>query len=142
MTIDAVCGLMFDHDRKNLVLVRKKRPAWQAGKLNAIGGKVEPGEDPLEAMVREFREETGVDTSGDDWDFFALLEDMAHGYRVSFYRASGDLSAVETTTDETIEQWPVDSFHMGDPIRNLLWIIPAALDDDICRIDIHERHHP
>ena len=52
-----------------MALIQKKRPAWQAGKLNGIGGKVETTEDSTSAMVREFREETGVDTPAKAWQF-------------------------------------------------------------------------
>ncbi len=39
-----------------ILLIDKKR-GLGAGKLNGAGGKVDPGESPLEAAVREFEEE-------------------------------------------------------------------------------------
>ena len=36
-----VCGFLFSPDRKKVLLIRKRRPAWQAGKLNGVGGKVD-----------------------------------------------------------------------------------------------------
>jgi hypothetical protein len=56
-----VLGFVFSEDSSRVLLVWKNRPAWQAGKLNGIGGKIEAGETPLQAMQREFREETLVD---------------------------------------------------------------------------------
>lgn len=53
-----VLGFMFDHEEKHVLLIWKNRPKWQAGKLNGIGGKIEAGETPLQAMEREFTEET------------------------------------------------------------------------------------
>lgn len=53
-----VLGLLFSEDASRVLLVWKNRPAWQNGKLNGIGGKIEPGETPLQAMDREFVEET------------------------------------------------------------------------------------
>src|SRR5690349_13991679 len=38
-------GFLFDGTGR-VVLIRKRRPAWQAGLLNGVGGKVEPGEAP------------------------------------------------------------------------------------------------
>lgn len=43
-----------------VVLIRKNKPEWQVGKLNGVGGKIERGEEPVDAMRREFLEECGV----------------------------------------------------------------------------------
>jgi 8-oxo-dGTP pyrophosphatase MutT (NUDIX family) len=53
-----VVGFLFSQDESKVLLVWKNRPAWQNGKLNGIGGKIEAGETPLQAMEREFKEET------------------------------------------------------------------------------------
>ena len=42
-----------------VLLIRKKRGIG-AGKINGPGGKVDPGETPLAAAVRETQEEIGV----------------------------------------------------------------------------------
>lgn len=63
-----VLGFAFTTDGR-VALIRKIKPAWQAGKLNGIGGKVEADEDSVSAMVREFREETGVSTPPQAWQF-------------------------------------------------------------------------
>jgi len=41
------------------LLVLKEKPAWQKGRLNLVGGKVEEGESPQEAAERELQEEAG-----------------------------------------------------------------------------------
>lgn len=55
-----VLGFMFTEDGKGVVLIQKKKPAWQHGRWNGIGGKIEERETPEKAIVREFEEETGV----------------------------------------------------------------------------------
>ena len=55
-----VVGFLFEASLERVLLRLKARPAWQRGKLNGIGGKVEAGETPFYAMRREALEEAGV----------------------------------------------------------------------------------
>jgi len=55
-----VMGLCIDRSAGLVLLVEKKQPAWQAGLLNGVGGKIEDDESPDDAMRREFKEETGI----------------------------------------------------------------------------------
>ena len=57
-----VAGLAFTNSALQCVaLVHKNRgPSGVVGKWTGIGGKIEEGETPSEAMVREFAEETGI----------------------------------------------------------------------------------
>ncbi|QIQ02875.1 (deoxy)nucleoside triphosphate pyrophosphohydrolase [Streptomyces liangshanensis] len=49
-------------DRGRLLAARRSAPPELAGRWELPGGKVEPGEGPEEALVRELREELGVET--------------------------------------------------------------------------------
>ena len=51
--------LMFILEGEDILLIRKLRGIG-AGKVNGPGGKIDPGESPLEAAVRETREELHV----------------------------------------------------------------------------------
>ena len=42
-----------------VLLIEKKHPAWQAGRFNLPGGKIEDEETIHEAASRELLEETG-----------------------------------------------------------------------------------
>jgi 8-oxo-dGTP diphosphatase len=52
-------NLLFIVREKKILLIRKKR-GFGAGKINGPGGKVDPGETPLQAALRETFEEIGV----------------------------------------------------------------------------------
>lgn len=50
------------------ILMMQKKDHW-----NGLGGKVELGESPLEAAVREFEEESGLWTESKDWTWLGQL---------------------------------------------------------------------
>lgn len=48
----------------SVALIRKDRPDWQAGLFNFIGGKVNDGEAPWDAAIRECLEEADLAVTG------------------------------------------------------------------------------
>lgn len=108
------------------VLIRKDHPPWQAGKLNGVGGKVNPDEEPIDAMVREFREEAGVATGTQDWWFFARM--VGHDWDCYCY-AAVDIAGAKTMTAEPIELHAASMIPLRqDLVENLKWLVPLARD--------------
>lgn len=127
-----VVGFMFSEDLSQVVLILKNRPKWQAGMLNGVGGKVEHNESYLQAMRREFKEETNLYV--ENWINFATIEGI--DYQLECFTAVGDVSNIETMTDEPVIVVNVDSLYSMTVIFNLRWLIPLALDKGIyhCKI--------
>lgn len=128
-----VVGFYFGHDRRSVALIRKNKPEWQAGKLNGIGGLVEPGETTIDGIVREFAEETGKHTHQRSWRFFAVLRCQACD--VHFFEQSGDGAGIyngfQSLTDERVEWHSVQRLQYNtDIIANLQWLIPLALANE------------
>ena len=126
-----VCGFLFNDERDHVALVLKNRPAFQKGKLNGIGGHVEPGEHQDAAMVREFEEETGVCIT--TWKHYSTIVNHNKKYIVYFYKAfhSEAIKAVKTTTDEEICTVPVSIIHTPATMSNLVWLVALAFDDTV-----------
>ena len=121
-----VCGFLFSPDRERVLLIRKRRPAWQAGKLNGIGGKVEAGETLPEAMIREFREEAALTVR--DWKHVLTL--TGADWQGHFFRAFGEIDAARAVTDEQLEIHAAARLP-HDTIPNLHWMIRMMLDEDV-----------
>ena len=62
LTFDIVIPycLVYLKSRGRVLLIRKSRGRSHEGKWIGLGGKLEPGEDPMSSAVREFREESGL----------------------------------------------------------------------------------
>ena len=123
-----VVGLAFNLDFSKLLLIRKTKPAWQAGKLNGIGGKVEQGENARDVMVREFEEECGLKTRHEDW--VQLANFFSDEAVVTFFYAKLPDSFIANYTSPTEEQVlccnTAAAMKDHSIIVNLRWLIPFA----------------
>ena len=135
-----VAGFMFNESAGTVALVKKERPIWQCGRLNAIGGHIEDGETASQAMVREFQEETGLFTSAVDWQEFCTLRGTS--FTVHFFKAMDwPLTNLKTMTDEEIVVIPTSEITPFNAIPNLQWLIPMAKNmiyDSAVRFEIFE----
>src|ERR1035437_2138595 len=91
-----VAGFLFDGSI--VWLIRKNKPDWQKGKLNGIGGKIEEGELPFDAMRREFKEEAKLDI--DSWKHYCTITDEKT-WKVYFFYARSKMEP-KTMTDEIV----------------------------------------
>ena len=91
-----------------ILLIEKKRGIG-AGKVNGPGGKIDDGETPLEAAVREVEEELGITPLGVEKAGEVLFETTGDvSMRIHVYRAD-DCEGEPHETDEAVPLWtPVD----------------------------------
>lgn len=134
--MNMVLGFVFSADKKSVLLIRKNRPLWQAGKFNGVGGKLEPGETALQAMVREFREETGVETYPFDWKPFCSFGGLGtYGpFHIECFSCVSEeyFLAARTVTDEEVARVSIYTvFQDGFPaLDKLKWMVSLALDEN------------
>ena len=126
---------MFSEDMKAVALIRKNRPEWQAGKLNGVGGKIEPNEDFSAAMVREFREEAGRETTMDQWRHYGQMigmnDDNEGAFKCQIFASTMPGAAIyrlKGQESEQIEIISIEKLCENEMIENLHWLILLALD--------------
>jgi mutator protein MutT len=86
------------------ILLAKKKRRFGEGKWNGYGGKVDAGESVEQALVREMKEESGIDIvkfekRGEMIFHFADTVRIVHAYEIMEY------SGEEVETEEMIPQW-------------------------------------
>ena len=121
-----VIGFLFSGSGEKFLLIRKDHPEWQAGALNGIGGKIEPGETPIESMIREFKEETGQDTTIEEWkDVLTLKFSYAE---IEVFAAINDhvYLVAESTTSEAIERFSFMNLMNETVVNNLLPLLQLS----------------
>jgi 8-oxo-dGTP diphosphatase len=120
--------LVFVVKDESILLIRKKR-GLGAGKINAPGGRLEPGETPLQGAIRETREEvciTPLDLTYAGFNLFQFVD--GYSIHVHVFRAS-DFEGDPKETDEAIPLWaPVDAIPYAEMWEDdRLWI-PLVLE--------------
>lgn len=124
--IEYVMGFMYNAEKTQVLLIKKIKPDFLAGKLNGVGGKIELNEYPKNAMVREFVEETGILTEPEQWSYRILHNN--NDWNLYIYSTTGDITKAVQMEEEQL--FIVDLQNLPDTImHNLRWIIPLTLDE-------------
>lgn len=121
-----VLGFAFDQYGA-VALINKKRPDWQAGKWNGIGGHQENGETQVQAQSREFHEETGMLIHPIRWRLAGEIKKDGD-YRCPVFTTVVPVLHVHTCTDEVVRVFPQnDSYILGGTEYPCLANIPSLI---------------
>ena len=97
--------IYLEKDNKYLMLYRnKKKNDINAGKWIGVGGHVEEGETPLQAVIREVKEETGLDLKSAEYR--AIINFVNDDYVEIIYQyTSSDFTGEVIDCDEGELKW-------------------------------------
>lgn len=140
-----VLGFAFAHDPLGMLqvaLIRKSHPDWQAGRLNGLGGKRQPGESPQAAMAREFLEEAGVEVPPARWRLRGIMEGdgfdnvpwtcdvLRADCTWDELRAANGHETLHDAGPEVVRIVEAARLHAVSALMNLRWLIPVLRDPD------------
>ena len=93
-----------------MLLIEKRHPAWQAGRYNLPGGKIEEDETIHEAASRELQEESGMDCPPEQICILGTIEGsdfVVYVCRCDYDSLRGR-NVLESMTDERVFWMPLD----------------------------------
>lgn len=122
METEELAGNLVVQDGKVLLLYRSDEEHWEVP-----GGKVEEGESPTEAAVREAKEEIGVDVSLEKPFYSGEFQHDDQIFLWHCYQASIDEGEPEVKEDkfeklEWFKAWELDDLELAS---NIEMILPA-----------------
>ena len=120
-----VVGFLFHPSLTQVTLIRKNRPGWQAGKLNGVGGKVEVGETPDQAMAREFHEETGW--SSPNWVRYIVQSGLNFRVHYFFQVSQVGFDQVKTRTDELVGRYVINDLMVDELVPHVYWMLQCCI---------------
>ena len=133
------CMSGIEDNHNFVVLVDKQKPSWQKDRWNGPGGHMKEGEFIDEAMAREFREETGVDTDPNQWTCFGQMT-FPDGSIVHCFIMTDSLALAKAQTQpggETVHRLHRDFIrNHAKPLSNITWLIEMGM------AKLREPNHP
>ena len=124
--------VVYDHTGQKILMCRRRKDPYK-GKLNFVGGKLEPGEASEAAAYRELQEETGI--SRQDISLVHLMDMVYHTYHMQIEVYVGRLKReVVVSGDENELLWLDANGDFEDMSRfagqgNIAHIIEMIRDD-------------
>lgn len=125
-----VLAFVFNTKKTKVLLIHKEKPEWQKGFINGIGGKVEKYETPLDAIVREIYEETGLNLIDQSWKLRSFSSMEGDDWIVHNFVCFSDLIFLAKSNES--EKVEIFNYPLSKEIKtiyNLSYLLPLALDE-------------
>lgn len=111
-----VVGIIYSNE--HVLLINKIRPEWQKGIFNGLGGMINKGELPIDAMIRECKEECNLDIKY--WELYDKVT-FDNGIELNYF--------ISKVNDDFIKEFK--SMTDEEVVMFNLYKIPENIQDDI-----------
>jgi ADP-ribose pyrophosphatase YjhB (NUDIX family) len=129
--------IAFDNN-KNILLIKKKRPDWQDGYFNGLGGKIEFAESTREAMSRKFQEESDINVHKHNWIYVCdMVNSNTDSSKVTFFTIKLDELNYNSKTDEKL--FIVNYYYLNN--YKLLPNLKALIELSLLRLNFNGTKH-
>lgn len=126
--VEVAIGILVDRQQRALVARRPQGKGYE-GYCEFPGGKIEAGESTREALIRELREELGIETDRENWQTF-YREDRDKNLLLTFFLACSK----ETYRPQSLENQPF----FWQPVAELdAALFPPGNTNVIARLKTH-----
>ncbi len=119
-----------------VLLIKKKDDCpleYVRGKLNGIGGSINEGEPPIDAMIREFREETSIAPDYVNWVEKGNILTDKHNVTIfrgrlktSEYRFYCDYTFPYQCNEGEVNFYDIEGIHNWNIVENLPILLPLV----------------
>jgi len=110
--VSAVHLFLLRHEQE-VLLLRRFNTGYEDGNYSIVAGHLDGGETVKEAMIREAREEIGVDIAGADLEVVHVMHRLAGDERIDFFlradRWSGEVKNMEPHKCSDLAWYPLDA---------------------------------
>ena len=129
--------LVFRNNFQEVLLTKHKETAkHQTGKYGIPAGRLDPGETEIQALLREFNEETGLETHERyltklPFEYSATIQRKDERPRIFTLKVwyCSNYSGTPTETIENIPEWiNVNNIHELNLLPNMEKVVKDALD--------------
>ena len=120
--------LVVQKDQK-VLLMERKNTGFADGMYSLVAGHVDRGENYRQAMIREAREEIGIELSEDDLETVTVMHRRSEGriYVDIFFRNKKWSGDVENREPEKCSE--LSWFEIGDLPENTVYYVEKVLKD-------------
>lgn len=122
-------GIIFEDSEGNILVLKRHSNSPESETWGLVGGKIDEGENALTAVVRECKEETGLEIKSDDLEFVKKYswdrEDITIDFDVFKHKKDLEFEIVLEEDKSTEYEWanPEDLYKQKDLMIGLYPIL-------------------